>query len=263
MSIRYRLLLLVILIPGLRSGVAAAQIPDHFTNLRVLPETISRDSLIEVMKGFSFSLGVPCKYCHVGGDDDPRNLRGVEFAKDDDPDKRKARFMLRMLDSLNRSVLAALPDRDVPAVRMTCKTCHRGEAKPLLLTQEMALGYDSGGVDAAIARYRALRERRGMSGAFDFGEWEVNTWADGLARQGRVADALAIYELNHQYFPRSAAITRSIAVLAERLADTTKAVRFWKALLELVPDDPAAARNLARIQQASAQPPPGKGPGAR
>jgi len=229
----------------------AAQLPDRFTNLRVLPKAITRDSLLTVMKGFSFSLGVPCKYCHVGGDDDPRNLRGVQFAKDDDPDKRKARFMMQMLDSLNQTVLARLPDRDVPAVRMTCKTCHRGQAKPLLLTQEMALAYDSGGAEAAIARYRALREHEGMGGAFDFGEWEVNNWADRLAEEGRNADALAIYELNYEFFPRSNSVVGSIAVLAERLADTTKAVRFWKTLLELSPGNRAAANHLARLTPGS------------
>jgi len=232
-------------------GPMRAQVPDSFTNLKVLPETISRDSLLTVMKGFSFSLGVPCKYCHVGGDSDPRNLRGVEFAKDDDPDKRKARFMIRMLDSLNQTVLAALPDRDVPEVRMTCKTCHRGQAKPRLLTQEMALAYDSGGAAAAVARYRALRAKEATGGAFDFGEWEVNTWADGLAEQGHNADALIIYELNYEFHPRSPSIVGSIAVLSERLADTTKAIRFWKTLLELAPNNRAAAAHLARLEPGS------------
>jgi hypothetical protein len=83
-----------------------AQIPERFTNLKVLPQNISRDSLVQIMRGISLSLNVRCQYCHVGGDG--VSFAGVTFDKDDDPDKLKARFMLRMVDSLNRFVLPSL-----------------------------------------------------------------------------------------------------------------------------------------------------------
>ena len=78
---------------------ANAQIPDAFTNLQVLPEDISRNSLVQIMRGFSFTLGVRCQYCHVGGDG--ISFEGVAFDKDDDEDKCKARFMMRMVETLN------------------------------------------------------------------------------------------------------------------------------------------------------------------
>ena len=76
-------------------AAASAQIPEKFENLRFFPTDIPRDSLLQVMRGFSFALGVRCQYCHTGGD--AVSFQGVDFASDDKPQKRNARFMLRMV----------------------------------------------------------------------------------------------------------------------------------------------------------------------
>jgi len=183
---------------------AAAQIPSTFTNLQALPKDISRDSLVQIMRGFSLSLNVRCQYCHVGGDG--VSFTGVDFAKDDDPDKLKARFMLRMVDSLNRVVLPLLPGRGANPVRVECKTCHRGAAQPLLLTQQLERVRADSGIAAALARYRKLRQDEGLAGRFDFTEWEMNLWAERLAKAGKVPEAIAVYELNLEFFPESQAI---------------------------------------------------------
>src|SRR5688572_6121629 len=160
-------------------SLGLTQLPDSFTNLKVLPRDIKRDSLIQVMRGFSLSLNVRCQYCHVGGDG--QSFQGVEFGKDDDPDKRKARFMLRMVDSLNRLVLPNLPELGGRApLQITCKTCHRGAARPELLTQRLERVRDSIGVDSAVALYRRLRTDHGLAGRYDFTEWEMNLWAERL-----------------------------------------------------------------------------------
>lgn len=194
---------------------AAAQIPSKFTNLQVLPAEIGRDSLVQIMRGISLSLNVRCQHCHVGGDG--VSFAGVEFARDDDPDKLKARFMLRMVDSLNRFVLPRLPGRGANPVRVECKTCHRGAAQPLLLTQLLERVRADSGIAVAVARYRQLRQDAGMAGQFDFGEWEMNLWAERLARGGNPKDAMAVYELNLEFFPGSQAITAALG----RLRDTT------------------------------------------
>ena len=43
----------------------AAQAPEKFENLQVLPKDIARDSLLQIMRGFAFALGVRCEHCHV------------------------------------------------------------------------------------------------------------------------------------------------------------------------------------------------------
>src|SRR6185503_1734772 len=65
---------------------AAAQIPDKFTNLKVLPKDISKDDLISTMRGFSGGLGVRCNFCHVGGTE--TDLTGMKFASDDKKEKK-------------------------------------------------------------------------------------------------------------------------------------------------------------------------------
>ena len=158
-----------------------------------------------------------------------------EEDKDDDPDKRKARFMLRMTDNLNGYVLPLVPERDQPNVRLECKTCHRGQARPVLLTQELEFVIDEHGVDSAAARYRELRQDYGMSGAFDFGEWEMNTLGERLNANGRFRDAIGIYELNAEYHPQSASITFSLGNLYVEVADTAAAIRYFERTLELQP----------------------------
>jgi hypothetical protein len=222
-----------------------AQIPDSFTNLRVLPKDITRDSLVQIMRGFSLSLNVRCQYCHVGGDG--VSFEGVVFSKDDDPDKVKARFMLQMVDSLNRVVLPKLPGLAGSPLRLECKTCHRGAARPYLLTQLLERVRDSAGMEAAVVRYRELRQNLGMAGRFDFGEWEMNLWAERLAKAGRASDAIAVYLLNLEFFPQSGSILAALGQLHEPI-DRAKAIEYYERLLIQSPRNPEVLRRLERLK---------------
>src|SRR5687767_10125169 len=137
---------------------AASQIPQKFENLQFFPRDTPRDSLLQVMRGFSFALGVRCQHCHTGGDG--VSFEGVNFASDDKAAKRNARFMLRMVDSLNTTVLAALPERTKPPVVVECATCHRGLSKPTTLARTLAQTITEQGVDSAVARYRMVLEKQ-------------------------------------------------------------------------------------------------------
>ena len=244
---RRLVLLFSTIIPALlrAAGEAQAQIPDKFTNLKVLPSDISRDSLVRIMRGFSLSLNVRCQYCHVGGDG--VSFAGVTFEKDDDPDKIKARFMLRMVDSLNRVVLPGLPGLDRTPLRIECKTCHRGSARPLLLTQLLEEVRDSAGIATAITRYRALRQNQSTAGRYDFGEWEINLWAERLATRGLTSDAVAIYELNLEFFPRSGSILIALGTLLEK-TDRPKAIQYFERAAGLQPADTVLKRRLERLK---------------
>lgn len=230
----------------LAAAPVSAQIPDEFTNLQVLPEDIDRAGLMDVMRGFSFALGVRCQYCHVGGDG--VSFAGVEFASDDDPDKRKARYMLEMVETINSTLLAGIPERDTPNLEVSCKSCHRGQPKPVLLTDVLRAALEEGGVEAAVERYRTLREEQGMRGSFDFGEWETNTFAEALAEEGRTRDAIAIYELNFEFYPQSVSIAGSLGQLYERLEDPQAAIEWYEKVLELVPEHRGAKARLEALR---------------
>jgi hypothetical protein len=68
-------------------------IPDHFTNLTVLPATITKPELVAVMKQFAVTMKVRCSYCHAVSDD----LSEGSFASDEKPTKVEARKLMRLI----------------------------------------------------------------------------------------------------------------------------------------------------------------------
>jgi len=238
--------LLAVLAVGATS--LAGQIPERPTNLRVLPTDLSRDSLVEIMRGFSFALGVRCQYCHTGGDG--ISFEGVDFADDSDPDKIKARAMLRMVGNLNDVVLAALPERDDPPVSVWCKTCHRGRPRPISLADALLSTLDELGPDSTVALYNRLRddERVVLAGSFDFGEWETNVLGERLRRASRLTDAIAIYTLNGSRYPESIGIELALGALYEQTGDPESAISHYERVLELNPDNARARDRLAELR---------------
>jgi len=91
-------------------------------NLQVL-QTLPESQLFPLMNLVADSLGVRCDYCHVRVAPDltktPSNTGGWAWERDDKPQKRTAREMMRMLIDLNARRFAG-------ESRVTCYTCHRG-----------------------------------------------------------------------------------------------------------------------------------------
>src|SRR5688572_15226493 len=222
---------------------AAAQIPEKFENLQYFRKDIARDSLVQTMRGFSFALGVRCQYCHAGGDG--VSFQGVNFASDDKPAKRNARFMLRMVDSLNTHAFAGLPQRRTPPVQLECVTCHRGNSAPTTLARTLAATIESKGVDSAVTQYRRLRQTVEL-GRYDFGEWSMNELARTLHEQGKTAEAIAMLELNGEFY-KTASIDQMLGELYASRADTAKALARFRMMLEKQPNNPAARRRVEEL----------------
>jgi hypothetical protein len=234
-----RLLGLVIL---LAPGAAAGQIPEKFENLKVLPADIKRDSLVQLMRSFSFATGLRCEDCHVLGENNA--FEGARFQLDDKPNKRKARFMLDMVNKLNQELQAGLPNRDSLTLAVECKTCHRGNAKPFLLRTELHRIVITEGIPAAIARYRLLRERGTLMGAYDFREWEMNELARQLAAEGKTAAAIAMLVLNEEFYATSPSIPALLGTLYERESRKDDAIAAYRRALERNPNDRASRARL-------------------
>lgn len=102
--------------------------PGGFKNLKVLPETISKDSLHHLMEGYNAALGVKCGFCHAPK---PNGERGLDFASDAKKEKGYARHMITMTQNINKNEFnfenSARPDT---INIVTCGTCHRGEKEP-------------------------------------------------------------------------------------------------------------------------------------
>jgi len=234
---------------------AAAQIPERFENLQVLPKDIPRDSLLQIMRGFSFALGVRCQYCHVQrqGTDGRETL---DFKSDDKEPKDKARFMMRMTRNLNTQVLPHVPHRHDPPVGVGCVTCHRGLPIPTTLDRVLAAALDSGGAPAAIARYRQLRQETMVSGRYDFSENSVNELARRLAVQGKTAEAAALLEMNAEFYPRSGQIDLQLGDVYRARGERDKALVRYRMAQEKDPNNPQIQRRINElIGAAPAQPP--------
>jgi tetratricopeptide (TPR) repeat protein len=246
-SVSVRILIAVLAVaPFARS--AEAQIPQKFENLKVLPKSIARDSLIQVMRGFALQLGVRCTYCHAtepkpagAAADAPEK---VIFKSDDKIQKRKARFMMQMVAKLNDKILPDLPgDRHDPRVVMRCVTCHRGSPLPQALDAVLTDIIDKHGVDSAIARYKELREDM-ESGRYDFSEWSVNELARTLAGNGKQDAAIAMLEMNEGYNPKSADIDFALGGLYLAKGNKDSAVAHYRAATTKRPQDTRSKHKL-------------------
>jgi tetratricopeptide (TPR) repeat protein len=226
-------------------GAAAAQMPQKFENLQVFPKDISSPQLIQRMREFSLSLAVRCEYCHEQKDaNTPPN-----FASDARPAKQKAREMLRMVDAINGPMLAKLPVRAEPPVTVECATCHRGLAIPKTLQTSLFEITMEKGAAAAIERYRERRRDQLETGRWNFGEWETNEVGRRLAEAGKLEDAIAIFEMNAEFHPKSASIDFSLGELHVKRGDREKAMKRFQMALEKEPKNPMIQRRLKELQQ--------------
>jgi len=100
------------------------------TNLQVLPKDLTGDEVVAIMHKFEDQLGVDCDYCHAKNTANKPGVGHLDFSSDDNPMKDRARTMIRMADDINERFLVQL--KTPPAgQKVSCGTCHRGNAKPL------------------------------------------------------------------------------------------------------------------------------------
>jgi len=218
--------------------------PDSFTNLKVLPKTIGKQELIATMRSFALGLGVRCTYCHVGREGAP--LDSLKFASDDKRPKRAARVMLDMVNHINQEHLADVPERPEPHVVVTCETCHRGVARPRLLSDEIALYLADSGLTTALRRYRDLRGRYYGSSAYDFREFPLVELARKEAHAGRPENAVGLLQLSAEFFPNSGLTPAARGEVYLETGDTALALASYR---EALTKDSTMGQARLRIQQ--------------
>lgn len=239
-------LYVVVMIACVATG-PSAQAPWRGENLQFFPKDISRPELVQRMREFSFALDVRCQHCHAGGDG--VSFDGVVFSSDEKPAKVKARAMLRMVDQINNGILPQLPSRAEPRVSVGCATCHRGLTLPKSLQTTLLEIVEKDGAAAAVAKYRELRASTLVDGLYNFGEWEINELARRLTEAGRTADAIAILEMNGEFYPASASIDFTLAELHRSRGEREQAIRRYRATLEKNPRHQDAKRRLTELTQ--------------
>ena len=233
--------------PAAGQAPAQQQPPWKGKNLLYFPADITRESLVQRMREFSFALDVRCQYCHSGGDG--VSFDGVDFSSDDKPAKVKARAMLRMTDEINKTLLPKVPSRVEPRVEVDCVTCHHGRRTPKSLQTTLFEIVATEGTPAAIARYRELRNAGTHLGKYNFGEWEINELARRLFVAKDLRSAIAILEMNGEYYPKSSSIDFQIGELYRELGEKDKALPRYKAALEKEPGLQPARARIAELEK--------------
>lgn len=221
--------------------------PDSLRNVRVLPATIPVPDLVAMMRGFTVALGVRCPYCHVG--QEGQDLSTFDFPADTKPPKLAAREMIRMVQAINGQHLGQLPQRQQPAVEVTCLTCHRGATVPRPLPDVVALAALNGGLDSAVRAYRALRERYYGRTAYDFGEETLIQAAQALQQQRRFDEALGVLRLNAEFHPMSAQTQTAAGDVHRARGDTAQAIATYRQALVLNPNDATTRQRLRELGQ--------------
>ena len=228
------------------AGPARAQIPDEFTNLKILPKDIAKQDLVRIMRGFTAALGVRCSGCHVPGDN-PNSLDGFDFASDEPEQKAVARAMLQMVNEINTKLLPATGREDVAEVR--CITCHHGLQKPATINDVLLKKIDKDGVEAARVEYRQLRDTYYGTAAYDFTAGPLGEVAETLAESRQDVDgAIQIAMLALEFEPDNAMNHLMLGQLYSHKGDKEAAIKSLEKALELDPENRWAQRTLEQVK---------------
>ena len=225
---------------------AAAQIPDKFKNLKVLPKDISKDQLVSTMRGFAGGLGVRCNFCHVEGAAGS-DLTGMNFASDDKKEKKIARAMMAMVGEINGPLIKKTGIEN--PVQVKCVTCHHGVSRPEALADVLKRDFEKAGLDSAKADYLALKAKYYGGASYDFKSRTLNEVAEWLSNEKQNLDAaIAIMQFNIEQDPTPAYSYNLLGRLQATKGDKPAAIASLTKALELDPNDKQAARILEKLQ---------------
>ncbi len=227
------------------------------TNLQVWPKDTPRAQVIQTMNAFNDSLGVECTYCHVQQGSGGR----IDFASDEKREKRVARQMILLRDSINVMMPAVVgkPAGAGPTagsgapgapVRVLCRSCHRGLPIPRQLTDVLTEAAASGGATAGLAKYMELRTQYYGGQEYDFGEDGLLTMAQRAMAAKNPDAAIAYLQTNLKYFPKSARTYQAMAQARNAKGDKQGAIKDLEKALEL---DPKSAQASNQLQQLKGQ----------
>lgn len=235
--LRYLIALAISAVLLSRSATAQQAPPDIYAdpqNLKVLSEDTDSKTLSRTMRGFAMGLGVRCETCHVGEAGEP--LTTFDFAADEKPMKLKAREMMKMVMAINREHVPRLNDVEkADRVAVRCVTCHRGQSKPLLIEDVLDAEIADNGQDAAVAKYQELRDKHYGSHTFDFSEFTLPMYAQGLAAKDQAPAAIALVEVNVGNFPESYYTRFVLAELHSLAGNVPAAIEQYEKAIALNP----------------------------
>jgi tetratricopeptide (TPR) repeat protein len=189
------------------------------------------------MQAVASALGVECGYCHSPA-------RGGGAAQ---PKIEIARQMIAMTRELNTRVQQATGKAAGEAARIDCITCHRGVPIPRQLQDVVWRTVIEQGGAAAVAQYRDLHQRFYGRATYDFSEDTLVTVAQRLANV-KADDAIALLNLNLEYYPRSSKSYVGLAYAYTRKVDDASAITALEKAIEIEPTNAMARGQLEQLR---------------
>ncbi len=215
------------------SFLSPAQIPDKFTNLKILPKDITKDKLVDIMRSFTGGLGVRCSHCHEGEEGQP--LSTYDFASDLKTAKQKARIMINMVADINNKYLSALTEFKDNVLEVKCVTCHRGTTQPMPLEDLLFKAVKTDGLGKAISTYHELYDRYYGGFAYDFKDHTLVALCNLLTDEKMYDEAIAFANINIETYPESGVAYFGLAQVYEAKGDKQNAIANYKKALEFMP----------------------------
>ena len=216
--------------------------PEKPSNLQVLPKDWPGIRLRPVMIGFTRALGVRCAYCHKGEEGKP--LSTYDFASDDNPNKDRAREMLRMLNEIAEHLKKIEPSGD-QRVNMWCHTCHHGRPRPMTLPEELGEQYRKKGIKAALEYYGDLKKKYYGRGAYDFGEESLNNFGYEILEKNDAPSAKQVFQINAEHYTQ----WDSLAEAYMKSGEMKKARENYEKALTFDPKNDNAKDKLKKINE--------------
>jgi tetratricopeptide (TPR) repeat protein len=203
-------------------------------NLNILPKDISSADLSNTMKGFAMGLGLRCESCHVGEPNTP--LSTFDFSSDEKAMKKKARVMLAMVQDINSAYMGKLNAiEDTTRTQVRCVTCHRGQQQPKLIEDVLDEQLASNGIEATVDKYNELRTKFYGSHSYDFSEFSLPMYAQGLAGRKETDAAIALTRINADHFPDSYFTFFALGEFNSAAGNTNDAIENYQRAIELNP----------------------------
>jgi tetratricopeptide (TPR) repeat protein len=193
--------------------------------------------LMATMQTISQALGVSCDYCHSA----PRGSGLPE------PKKDVARAMMAMTREINAKIEQATGRSGAEVTAVQCVTCHRGVPLPRQLSDILTATIREKGVAAAVAQYRDLRQQFYGRQSYDFGESTLLTIARRLTA-GKPDDAIALLELNVEFYPQSAQSYAALGYAYTRKFDDPTAMKYLEKALAIDPDNGVIRGQLEQLK---------------
>ena len=114
------------------------------------------------------------------------------------------------------------------------------------IVDELMKTLANGDARAAIARYRELKTKSPK--AYDFSEPDINRLGYMMLQRGRVTDAIDIFLLNVEEFPKSWNVYDSLGEAYAAHGDRDLAITNYRKSLELNPKNTSGAEALKRLE---------------